>query len=174
MLRCKLKTLLHVLPPTSNIVTQQNFVVASWSSMLRQVELASTFFNKFVQLATTNFVARQCLRWVVIRPTTLYNLQRNNVALQVAAICCSYYFTFKQCCNNGRISWLNNEVVQHWWNLHRCPFVVTVGKHIFRFAWTIMFTSKLFSLIRLKLYRKLRIVFLSRKTLYATHTNKQI
>ena len=61
--------------------------------MLQQVELASTFFNKFFQLATTNFVAWQCLRWVVIRATTLFNLQRNNVALQVAAICCSYFFT---------------------------------------------------------------------------------
>ena len=40
------KALLHVLPHTSNIVTQQNFVVVSWSSMLLQVELASTFFNK--------------------------------------------------------------------------------------------------------------------------------
>ena len=45
------KALLHVLLPTSNIVTQQNFVVASWSSMLQQIELASTFFNKFFQLA---------------------------------------------------------------------------------------------------------------------------
>ena len=67
------KALLHVLPPTSNIVTQQNFVVASWSSMLHQVELASTFFNKFFQLAATNFIAWQCLRRVVIRPTTLFN-----------------------------------------------------------------------------------------------------
>ena len=32
------KTLLHVLPTTSNIVTQQNLVVPSWSSMLQQVE----------------------------------------------------------------------------------------------------------------------------------------
>ena len=39
----------------SNIVTQQNFVVASWRSMLQQVELASTFFNKYFQLATTKF-----------------------------------------------------------------------------------------------------------------------
>ena len=49
------KALLHVLPPTSNIVTQQNFVVASWSSMLQQVELASTFLNKSFQLTTTKF-----------------------------------------------------------------------------------------------------------------------
>ena len=89
------KALLHALPPTSSInVTQQNVVVASWSSMLHQVKLASTFFNKFFQLAATNFIAWQCLRRVVIRPTTLFNLQRSNVALQVGAICCSYYFTF--------------------------------------------------------------------------------
>ena len=28
-----------------------------------------------------------------MRATTLFKLQCNNVALQVAAICCSYYFT---------------------------------------------------------------------------------
>ena len=48
-------TSLHVLPHTSNIVTQRNFVVANWSSMLQQVELASTFFNKSFQFATTKF-----------------------------------------------------------------------------------------------------------------------
>ena len=69
------KALLHVLPPTSNIVTQPNSVAASWSSMLQQVELASTFFNNFFQLATTNFVAWHCLRWVIIRTTMLFNLQ---------------------------------------------------------------------------------------------------
>ena len=74
----------------ANIVTQQtDFVVASWSSMLHRVELASTFCNnKFC--CVTMFA-----RWVVIRPKMLFNLQRNNVALQVAAICSSYYFTFK-------------------------------------------------------------------------------
>ena len=55
------------------------------------IKLNWTFFNKVFQLATTYFVAWQCLRRVVIRPTTLSNLQRNNV--EVAAICCSYYFT---------------------------------------------------------------------------------
>ena len=37
--------------PTSNIVTQQNFFVASWSKL---VELTSTFFNKCFQLVTLN------------------------------------------------------------------------------------------------------------------------
>ena len=52
----------------SNIVTQQNFVVASWSSvLLQQVEPAPTFFNKF------NFL----------------NLQPNKISfLQVEATCC--------------------------------------------------------------------------------------
>ena len=63
--------------------------------ILQQVELASTFFNTFFKLATTNFVAWQCLRWVVTHATTLFNLQCNNVALQAAAICGSYYFTLK-------------------------------------------------------------------------------
>ena len=33
-----------------------------------------------------------------MRATTLFNLQCNNVALQVAAICCSYYFTLSNIC----------------------------------------------------------------------------
>ena len=49
------KASLYVLPPTSNIVTRQKFVVAGWRSMLQQVVLASTFFNTFFLLATTNF-----------------------------------------------------------------------------------------------------------------------
>ena len=40
-----------------------------------------------INLQQRNYVEWQCLRWVVIRPTTLFNLQRNNVAWQVAAIC---------------------------------------------------------------------------------------
>ena len=57
--------------------------------MLKKVDASPT-----TNLQQRNFAAWQCLRWVVIRATTLFNLQRNNVALQVAAICCSYYFTF--------------------------------------------------------------------------------
>ena len=49
------KALLHVLPPTSNIVTQQNFVVASWSSMSNWRLLFSTnfFLNFFLQISST-------------------------------------------------------------------------------------------------------------------------
>ena len=61
-------------------------VASSWTGVFNYI---------FFQLAATNFVAWQCLRWVVIRPTTLFNFQCNNVALQVAAICCSYYSTLK-------------------------------------------------------------------------------
>ena len=81
--------------------------------MLQQVELASTFFNKFFQLAITNFVGWQCLRSVVIRATTLFNLQCNNVALQIAAIFCSYYFTLNifsknvQCMGPMSEKWLS-------------------------------------------------------------------
>ena len=53
-------TLLHVLPPTSNI-TQLNFVVVSWTSVY--------FFNNLQQ---QNFVAWQCLRCVVIRATRFW------------------------------------------------------------------------------------------------------
>ena len=76
------KALLHALPPTSSInVTQQNVVVASWSSMLHQVKLASTFFNKFFSTRNNKILFRdKCLRWMVIRPTTLFNLQCNNVS----------------------------------------------------------------------------------------------
>ena len=54
--------------------------------MLIKVVASSTCCNMLLQLATTKLVAWQCLRWVVIRATTLLNLQRNNVALQVAVI----------------------------------------------------------------------------------------
>ena len=88
------KALLEVLPLTSNIVTQQHFKL---KKLLKNVDGSSTYCD-VLQLATTKFVPWQCLRWVheVIRATTLFNLQRNsNVVLQVAAICCSYYFTFQ-------------------------------------------------------------------------------
>ena len=56
---------------TSNIVTQQNFVVESLKNLLKKiVQLAATCcFNS----QQRNFVAWQCLRWVVIRATTLFN-----------------------------------------------------------------------------------------------------
>ena len=100
------KALLRVLPPTSNIVTQQNFVVGSWKNVFKKslyrlvIDIVILILIDIVQLAATccfnlqqrNFVAWQCLRWVAIRATTLFNLQRNNVAI----ICCSYYFTLTQ------------------------------------------------------------------------------
>ena len=55
------KALLHVLPPTSNIITQLNFVVVSWTSVY--------FFNNLQQ---QNFFAWQCLRCVVIRATRFW------------------------------------------------------------------------------------------------------
>ena len=45
----------YVLPPTSNIVTQQNFVVASWKNLLRKVNTSSTYCNMLLQLSTTKF-----------------------------------------------------------------------------------------------------------------------
>ena len=47
-------------------------------------------------LQQQNFVALQCLRWLVIRATTLFNLPHNNVALQVEERCCPYYRAFKE------------------------------------------------------------------------------
>ena len=87
------KALLHVLPPTSNIVTPQNFLVARWKNLLKKVDTSSTCCNMLLQLATTKFVAWQCLRLVVMRAKSLLNLQCNNVAFKIAAICCYYYFT---------------------------------------------------------------------------------
>ena len=91
------KALLHVLPPTSNIVTWQNFV-ASWSNMLQQVELASTFFNKLFQLATTKFC---CVTMFVLGGNTRNNAFHLatqhccNVALQVEEKCCPYYWALE-------------------------------------------------------------------------------
>ena len=51
--------------------------------MLRKVDPSSTFCNKFFQLATLKFVARKVEHTEVIRATTLFNLQCNNVARQV-------------------------------------------------------------------------------------------
>ena len=49
-----------------------------------EVDPSSTFWNKFFQLATLKFVAWQVEHAVVIRATTLFNLQCNSrVARQV-------------------------------------------------------------------------------------------
>ena len=92
------KASLHVLPPTSNIVTQRNFLVASWKIVLKKVDASSSCCNMLLQLVTTKFrcVAMFEVGGNNIRATTFFNLRRNKVALQVAAICCSYYFTFNQ------------------------------------------------------------------------------
>ena len=74
LLRCKLKSVVARITAHLKHCHATKFLVASWSSMLQQVELAFTFFNTFFQRAITNVVAWQCLRWVVIRPTTLSNL----------------------------------------------------------------------------------------------------
>ena len=60
-----------------------NFSVASCDNMLRKVDPSSIFCNRFFQLATLKFE-----RAVVIRATTLFNLQWNNVARQVERKCC--------------------------------------------------------------------------------------
>ena len=49
------------------------------------------FSTNLFNLQQQNFVAWQCLRLVVIRATTLFNLQRANVTLQVGEKCCPYY-----------------------------------------------------------------------------------
>ena len=48
-------TLLHVLPSTSNIVTQQNFVVCTLKNLLKKSRRSSTCCNMLLQLATTKF-----------------------------------------------------------------------------------------------------------------------
>ena len=66
--------------------------------MLQQVELASTFFNKFFQLATTKSC---CVTMFEVGGNTCNNAyvqQRNNVALQVEEKCCPYYRAFMYVC----------------------------------------------------------------------------
>ena len=93
--RCKLKQ--HVASSWTSVYFFQHIFSTCNNKFccVTMFEMGGNTFNNAFQLATTNFVAWQCLRWVVIRSTTLFNLQCNNVALQVAAICCSYYFTLK-------------------------------------------------------------------------------
>ena len=64
-------------------------------NLLQKVELESTLGNMLPQLTTLYFVARQVGHNVVIRATTCFNLQYNNVASQVEEKCCSYYRTLR-------------------------------------------------------------------------------
>ena len=83
--------------------------------MLRKVDPSSTFCNKFLQLATLKFVAWQVEHAVVIRATTLFNLQCNNVARQVERKCCPYYLAFKDI--------FSNEC-----EVHNCPLFRHLGR----------------------------------------------
>ena len=118
-----LKRNIVALTPTSNIVTQQNFVlVTSWSSMLQQVELTICF-----NLQRQHFVAWQCSRWVVIRATTLLTLKFGNYCCwpwlqcvcRVQSACgpisvyrSQYRFFFFS--NNARAGWLANVYDISW------------------------------------------------------------
>ena len=62
--------------------------------MLRKADPSSTFCNKFFLLTTLTFVAWQVEHAVVIRATTLFNLQCNSVTRQVERKCCPYYLAF--------------------------------------------------------------------------------
>ena len=100
LLRCKLKSVVvRITTHLKHCHATKNFVEASWSSMLQPVVAASWtgvyFFQQFFfNSQQQNFVAWLCLRWVVIRATTLFNLQRNDVALQVEEKRCPYYRAF--------------------------------------------------------------------------------
>ena len=104
---------------TLNIVTQQNFVVASWSNMLQQIELASTFFNKIFQLATTKFCC-----------VTTFETRGNmcNNAFQLATQQCC----IASCCNLlllwlhlSILCWLLGEGGE--WELIYCDWVTRSG-----------------------------------------------
>ena len=71
-----------------------NFSVATCSNMLCKVDPSSTFYNKYFQLATLKFVSWKVEHGVVIRATTLFSLQCNNVARQVERKCCPYFFSW--------------------------------------------------------------------------------
>ena len=60
-------------------------------TLLQKAELGSTLRNMLPQLATSKFVAGKLGAKVAIRATTLFNLQCNNVALQVERKCCPYF-----------------------------------------------------------------------------------
>ena len=52
-----------------------------------------TIFLKSRNLQHRNLLRDKLRAKMVIRPTTLFNLQRNNVARQVVRKCCPYYLT---------------------------------------------------------------------------------
>ena len=80
---------------TSNIITQQNFVVAVKVACCSKLNWHLLVSTNFFNLEQQHFVAWQCLRWVVIRATTLFNLQCNNVACKVKKnVAHAYYRAF--------------------------------------------------------------------------------
>ena len=143
MLRCKLKNIVARITTHLKHCHATTFRCCKLKQHLHQVELASTFFNKCFQLATTYFVAWQCLRWVVIRATMLLNLQCNNVALQVAAICFSYYFTFKV----APYSFLKSDKNVNF-NLKNCLWIFRKRKKLCIFSRT--FFKSAYLLLKLK------------------------
>ena len=80
----------------ANFVKRQNFVVASRSSMLQQVELASAFLKKCFQLATTTFC---CLGMFEVGGNTCNNAfqlaTQQCYTLEVEEECCPYYRAFR-------------------------------------------------------------------------------
>ena len=74
--------LLHVLPPTSNIVTQQNLLLQVEKSR-RQFDATCCFNLQQHYVAMFEVGGNMC--------NNVFNLQRNNVVLQVEEKCCPYY-----------------------------------------------------------------------------------
>ena len=93
VLRCKLKSVVgritthlkHCHATKFCCCKLKQHVAASWTGVY--------FFQNIFIFSTCNNKLCCVTMLEVIRATTLLNLQCNNVALQVAAICCSYYFT---------------------------------------------------------------------------------
>ena len=89
-----LQLLLHVLPPTSNIVTEQHFAI--FCKLKEFVEKSRNQLNMLQQTASTcnnEILLRERSKLVVIRATMPLNLQHNNVALQVEEKYFTYYWS---------------------------------------------------------------------------------
>ena len=83
LLRCKLKSFI------ARITTHLKHCHATKCRCCKLKLNWRLFFSKFFSTCFKFF--SKCLRRVVIRATTLFNVQRNNVALQVEEICFPYY-----------------------------------------------------------------------------------
>ena len=86
-----LNQLLTVLPPVLNLL-RNKFQCCNLRQYVAQSRPEFYFLQQFYQLETLKFVAWQVEHeWYIIRATTLFNWQCNNVARKVERKCYPYY-----------------------------------------------------------------------------------